>query len=143
MAVAYLASVAVRAPCHPGDFNRWALEGDVPYLGYSADVSARCREEGKTLPWPNALTQRAAPLADKIAQSADAIASALSLTLPPCNALALCERYVTELGLHPAVTDVAWRLIGTHEVPGLTAHIGVGSAYGRGRRSGIQKQKGD
>ena len=141
LAVAYLASAAVRAPCHPGDFNRWALEGDVPYLGYSADVSARCREEGKTLPWPNALTQRAAPLADKIAQSADAIASALSLTLPPCNALALCERYVTELGLHPAVTDVAWRLIGTHEVPGLTAHIGVGSASDGVGGAGFKNKK--
>ena len=124
LAVAYLACVLRRQPLHPADFTRWALEGDVPYVARAADVAKDLRALGADPePWPNALTApRAAPLPDKIAACAHDVASTLNVELPPCNALGLCARFASELGLHGDVADAAVRLLAAHESDGLRAH---------------------
>ena len=47
LSVSYLAALWVRAPVHPGDIVRWALDGDLPYLGASAEVRRRLLEARK------------------------------------------------------------------------------------------------
>jgi hypothetical protein len=38
LSVSYLAALWMRVPVHPGDIVRWALDGDLPYLGESVEV---------------------------------------------------------------------------------------------------------
>ena len=47
-----LAALWARAPVHPGDIVRWALDGDLPYLGESARVRAYTTAKRQRQPQP-------------------------------------------------------------------------------------------
>lgn len=131
LSVSYLAALWVRAPVHPGDVVRWALDGDLPYLGESARAVALATGQAATvqatgpgpvrrrMPFKHALLARNVPQAHLVAHLAAIVAAEAGLgPLPPVNAAALVARYASELGV-PRLTGCAHRMLSIYMAPGL------------------------